>query len=82
MDTRLGPSRIDDRTSFHLVYKAYNGGLVASMQDEIRQVNDSLFVCMGYMGAGGGPINPAPFILHGEPSPWSAWIRSKYETGE
>jgi len=70
MNTYVGKSTIDDRNSFHLDYSPFNGGLVHSMHDEIRKVNDRLFICMGHMAAGGGSINPAPFILHGEPSPW------------
>ena len=40
------------------------------MRDEIRQINDNLFIGAGYMGLGGGPINPAPFALIGPPKPW------------
>ncbi len=70
MDTFIGKSEIDDKNSFHLVYKSYNGGMVSSMHDEIRKVNDTLYICMGYMAAGGGAINPAPFVLYGKPSKW------------
>ena len=70
MDTFIGRSEIDDKDSFHLLYKAYNGGMVNSMHDEIRKINDTLYICMGYMAAGGGSINPAPFILYGKPSDW------------
>jgi len=52
------------------VYRAYNGGLVHSMHDEIRKINDTLYMGMGYMAAGGGSINPAPFILYEKPSAW------------
>lgn len=70
MDTFIGRSEIDDKDSFHLLYKAYNGGMVNSMHDEIRKINATLYICMGYMAAGGGSINPAPFILYGKPSDW------------
>ncbi len=70
MDTWVGKSEIDDRDSFHLVYKAYNGGLVNSMHDEVRKINDELYICMGYMAAGGGSINPAPFYVYQKPTPW------------
>ncbi len=70
MDTTIGTSPIDGKKSYILNYSPYNGGTVHSMQDEIRKVNDKLFICMGYMGMGGGSINPAPFILFGEASPW------------
>ncbi len=62
--------QIDERESFHLVYKAYNGGMVHSMHDEVRRINDRLYLCMGYMAAGGGSINPAPFYLFGTPGEW------------
>ena len=70
MDTFVGKSGIDDKDSFHLIYKPYNGGMVKSMHDEIRKINDNLYICMGYMAAGGGAINPAPFILYGQPAEW------------
>ena len=70
MKTFVGKSEIDGKDSFHLVYKAFNGGLVKSMHDEIRQVNPELYICMGYMAAGGGSINPAPFVLFGPPAAW------------
>jgi hypothetical protein len=70
MDTFIGKSEIDDKDSFHLLYEAYNAGMIHSMHDEIRKINDTLYICMGYMAAGGGSINPAPFILYGKPSDW------------
>jgi len=70
MNTWVGPSTIDDKVSFHLDYSPYNTGLVHSMHDEIRKINDRLFIGLGYMAAGGGSLNPAPFVLHGAPQPW------------
>ena len=70
MNTWVGPSTIDERISFHLNYGPYNGGMVHSMHDEIRKINDRLYLGMGYMAAGGGSINPAPFVLYGSPSEW------------
>jgi len=70
MDTFVGPSELDGKKSLHLVYQPYNGGLIKSMHDEVRRINDTLYICMGYMAAGGGSINPAPFILYGEPAEW------------
>ena len=70
MDTHIGPSLIDDQDSFHLIYKPYNGGTVKSMHDELRIINDNLYIGMGYMGIGGGSINPAPFIIVGPPTEW------------
>lgn len=70
MRTYMGPSRIDNRASFHLDYAPFNGGVIHSMHDEIRMVHPGLFIGMGYMGIGGGSINPAPFVLYGSPAPW------------
>lgn len=66
MNTYIGISNIDDKPSFHLDYSPYNKGVVRSMHDELRVVNPKLFIGMGYMGIGGGSINPAPFLVHGE----------------
>ncbi len=70
MDTFIGPSKIDDNASFHIVYKSYNSGMVNSMHDELRKINEYLIIGMGYMLAGGGSINPAPFVLFGKPTKW------------
>ncbi len=65
----IGKSKIDDRESFMLDYSSFNSDImVHSMGDEIRKINDKLYICMGYMNAGGGSINPAPFILYSEKS--------------
>ncbi len=68
--TFVGPSNIDGKTSFHLEYRTHNRGLVKTMQDEIRRINDRLFIGMGHMAVGGGAMNPAPFVLYGKPAPW------------
>jgi hypothetical protein len=70
VDTYVGKSNIDDRDSFHLDYSPYNEGMVNSMHDEIREINGQLYIGMGYMSAGGGSINPAPFVLYGKPDRW------------
>jgi hypothetical protein len=70
--TWIGPTTIgkDEKDSFHLDYSTFNTGLIHSMHDEVRQINEHLFICAGYMALGGGPINPAPFVLIGPPSAW------------
>jgi len=72
MKTWVGPTTIgkNNNDSFHLDYSPFNSGVVHSMHDEIRQVNQDLYICAGYMALGGGPINPGPFVLIGPPSPW------------
>jgi hypothetical protein len=66
----VGPSRIDTQDSLHLDYSPFNAGVVHSMHDEIRRINSELYLGMGYMGMGGGPINPAPFVVYGPAEPW------------
>jgi len=73
MKTSMGVSRVgkDGKKSFLVDYSFDNTGTIKSMRDEIRQINDNLFIGAGYMGLGGGPINPAPFALIGPPKPWA-----------
>lgn len=70
MDTGIGQSDYDDKPAFKLNYGAYNSGMVQSMRDEIRKINDHLFLGLGYMALGGGSINPAPFALMGPAKEW------------
>lgn len=70
MDTQIGPSDHDGKSSFKLNYSAYNSGTVQSMRDELRKINDNLFIGLGYMALGGGKINPAPFVVIGPAKEW------------
>ncbi len=84
METYVGPSDLDGKDSYHLEYAPHNPltfspALSAHfMHDEVRQINEHLFVCMGYstqqwasfLSPGGGTLNPAPFILIGPPAEW------------
>jgi len=70
MDTSLGPSRFDAKDSFHLVYEAHNRGRNRSMRDEIRRINDTLYIGLGYVSWNLGKHNPSFFLLVGEPDPW------------
>ncbi|RJP40624.1 MAG: hypothetical protein C4548_10250 [Desulfobacteraceae bacterium] len=72
MKTALAVSKVgkDGKRSFQVDYSADNTGMIHSMRDEIRQINENLFIGAGYMALGGGPINPAPFALIGPPKPW------------
>jgi len=70
IDTHVGPSVFDENNSYHLIYGKYNSFPVDSMCDELRRVNKNIYVGLGYMAAGGGSINPSPFIVYGEPGPW------------
>ena len=73
MKTYVGPTVFgrDGKDSFHLDYSFFNTDVIHSMHDEIRQINENLFICAGCMALGGGPLNPAPFALMG---PASAWV--------
>jgi len=72
MKTSMGISKVgkDGKQSFLVDYSADNSGTIHSMRDEIRQINDNLFIGAGYMALGGGSINPAPFALIGPAKPW------------
>lgn len=72
MRTSISRSKVgrDGKPSFFVDYHWDNKGPVHSMRDEIRQINPDLFIGAGYMGLGGGPINPAPFVLIGPPTSW------------
>eukprot|EP00904_Undaria_pinnatifida_P001989 jgi/Undpi1/11791/HiC_scaffold_4.g01490.m1 len=45
-----------------------NGPLFGGMRDEIRKVNDHLYVGLGYIKAFGGKYCNSPFILEGPPA--------------
>lgn len=59
--------KIDKRESFHLKYKTYNKGLNKGVYDEIRKINDQLYLGIGTASWGVGTANPGFFILYGEP---------------
>jgi len=68
--TFIGPSRFDRRASFHLVYSDYNSFYTSTMRDEVRKVNDTLFLGLGTLTITGGTRNIFPFVLMGPPDPW------------
>jgi hypothetical protein len=68
--TFIGPSVFDRRTSFHLFYKDYNSFYTSTMKDEVRKVNDTLYLGLGRLTITLGKINPFPFVLMGPPEPW------------
>jgi hypothetical protein len=70
MDTYVGKSRFDNKDSFHLVYQAYNSGLNHTMRDEIRSINDQLYIGMGCIGWNLDTLNPTAFLLYGQPDSW------------
>ncbi len=70
MDTYIGKSSFDDKESFHLVYAAYNDNHNRTMRDEMRRINDRLYIALGYSILTLGAINPSPFVVYGEPGQW------------
>lgn len=70
MRTEVRASAFDGRPSFCLDYSPYNRFFIGTMRDEIRQVNEKLYLGFGYMLAGGGAANPAPFVLAGKARPF------------
>ena len=72
MKTGVGPTKLgkDGKFSFKIDYRMFNSGSVKSMRDELRRINENLYIGAGYMGLGGGSINPAPFALIGPPTPF------------
>ncbi len=65
MDTEIGLSDHDGKPAFKLNYGAYNSGTVHSMRDELRKINDNLFIGLGYMALGGGIDQSGPVCADG-----------------
>jgi hypothetical protein len=70
MDTYIAKSNIDRKDSFHLDYSQYNKDMAGLIRDEVRKINDELYIGMGYLMFPGGSLNPTPFILHGKFRKW------------
>ncbi len=66
--TRFG--KIDNKESYHLKYETYNDGLNGGVRDEIRKINDLLYLGIGSASWGFGTANPGFFVLYGEPKKW------------
>jgi len=69
MRTFIGKSRIDGKDSFQLDYSPFNGGIDYYMKDEVRKINDRLYICMGMVIPVGHRFNPSAFVLY-DPTPW------------
>ncbi len=70
MNTYIGKSVYDDKDSFHVDYSPYCKGLNHSMKDEIRKVNERLFLGAAYFGWAGGKRNSGFFLVFGEAGDW------------
>lgn len=63
-------SVFDSRPSFQLSYREYNTFYTNTMTDEVRKVNDKLYLGIGRLTVVLGKFNPMPFVLMGPPEPW------------
>jgi len=68
--TSIVSSVFDGRPSFQLSYRDYNTFFTNTMTDEVRKVNDTLFLGIGRLTVTFGKFNPMPFVLIGPPDPW------------
>ena len=69
--TYVGDSLFDNRTSFHIIYKDYNAFPVSTMHDEVRKINDTLYLGLGTLSVTGGKRNIFPFALMGSQEKWT-----------
>lgn len=68
--TSMVASVFDKKPSFQLSYREYNTFFTNTMTDEVRKVNDHLYLGIGRLTIILGKFNPQPFALMGPPSPW------------
>lgn len=68
--TSIVSSVFDGRPSFQLSYREYNTFFTNTMTDEVRKINDRLYLGIGRLTVILGKYNPMPFVLMGPPTPW------------
>ncbi|MDI6741859.1 MAG: hypothetical protein QMD11_03880 [Smithella sp.] len=68
--TSIVSSVFDGRSSFQLSYRDYNTFFANTMKDEVRKMNDNLFLGIGRLTVTFGKFNPMPFVLIGPPDRW------------
>lgn len=68
--TSIVTSVFDGRPSFQLSYRDYNTFFTNTMTDEVRKVNDNLYLGIGRLTVTFGKFNPMPFVMIGPPDPW------------
>ena len=69
--TSMVTSVFDGRPAFQLSYRGYNTFYTSTMTDEVRKVNDYLYLGIGRLTITLGKANPMPFVLMGPPDPWA-----------
>jgi len=70
LETRLAPSVFDGLDSFHLDYSIDNRGAFGLMHDELRKLNDELFIGLGYLRLPARRHFASAFVIYGPPMPW------------
>jgi hypothetical protein len=68
--TSMVSSVFDGKPSFQLSYRDYNTFYTNTMTDEVRKVNDRLYLGIGRLTITLGKYNPMPFVLIGPSDPW------------
>ncbi len=68
--TSMVSSVFDGHPSFQLSYREYNTFYTSTMTDEVRKVNDRLYLGIGRLTITLGRFNPMPFVLIGPPDAW------------
>jgi len=68
--TSMVSSVFDGKPSFQLSYRDYNTFYTNTMTNEVRKVNDTLYLGIGRLTITLGKFNPMPFVLMGPPDPW------------
>ena len=68
--TSIVSSVFDGRPAFQLRLSDYNTFFTSTMTDEVRKINDTLFLGIGRLTITLGKFNPMPFVLIGPPDPW------------
>ncbi|HQG33158.1 MAG TPA: hypothetical protein PLA83_14600, partial [Deltaproteobacteria bacterium] len=68
--TSMVSSVFDGKPAFELSYRPYNTFLTNTMTDEVRKVNDRMYLGIGRLTVTLGKFNPMPFVLMGPPDPW------------
>jgi len=68
--TSIVSSVFDGRPAFQLSYRDYNTFFTNTMTDEVRKINDNLFLGIGRLTITFGKFNPMPFVMAGPPDPW------------
>ena len=68
--TSVVSSVFDSKPSFQLSYKEYNTFYTSTMTDEVRKLNENLYLGIGRLTIIFGKYNPQPFVLMGPPDPW------------